>query len=135
MKGRNLDGLGVWTAPRPDWSPMGSAQDPQDLLFAQDEVIDVSQPDLAQFPRFKEAIPLDFDLLPGEMLYIPVHWWHVTEVNGFQISVTHFWKAKLQCWTFPTPGFHVVAREILFQTKKALTRVSTKPKKQKSSAY
>ena len=97
--------------------------------------VNVSQPDLNEFPRFKEAVPLEFDLLPGEMLYIPVHWWHVTEVNGFQISVTHFWKAKLQCWTFPTPGFHVVARVILFQSRKALNRVSAKPKKPKASAY
>jgi len=69
--------------------------------------------DLEKFPKFGQVKPLEFTLHPGEMLFIPVHWWHVTSVSGYQVSVTHFFKSKLRCWTFPTPGLQNIAREIL----------------------
>lgn len=34
------------------------------------------QPDLARHPRFQDASPTDVDLEPGEMLFLPVGWWH-----------------------------------------------------------
>ena len=88
--------------------------------------IQADQADYERFPKFKKARPLQFMLEPGEMLFIPVHWWHVTSVPGYQVSITHFWKAKLKCWRFPTPGLQVVAREVLNQSKKAMGRAESK---------
>jgi hypothetical protein len=81
--------------------------------------VDTRDPDLDRFPKFKRARPMSFRLEPGEILFIPVHWWHVTGVEGFQISTTCFWKAKMSCYTFPAPGLQTVARESL-KLKKVL---------------
>ncbi len=96
--------------------------------------VDGRNPDLARFPKFGDAVPLRFRLEPGETLYIPVHWWHFTRVQGYQISVTHFWKARLQNWTFPAPGFQVCAREVLFKTKKYWRAARKRLQPQKRSA-
>ena len=55
--------------------------------------------------------PIDITLEPGQMLFIPIHWWHV--VGGFKecISLTFFWRAPLSQWFFPTPGLKVIARK------------------------
>ena len=90
--------------------------------------VDGRNPDLARFPKFGQAVPWRFRLEPGETLYIPVHWWHFTRVKGYQVSVTHFWKAKLRNWHFPSPGLQIWAREVLFKSKKALRRVAGKLK-------
>lgn len=87
-----------------------------------------AKPDYDSFPKFKRARPVEFTLEPGEMLFIPVHWWHLTSVTGYQISVTHFWKAKLQAWHFPTPGLQVIAREVFFQTKKGMGKIAARLK-------
>lgn len=89
-------------------------------LFSQ---VDGSKPDLGRFPRYDDAEGLRFTLHPGEILFIPVHWWHLTRVEGFQVSVTQFWKAELSNWRFPNPGLQVIAREALFRTKSGLRRV------------
>lgn len=64
----------------------------------------------ATHARSRPAI--DITLEPGQMLFIPIHWWHV--VGGFDecISLTFFWRAPLREWFFPTPGWKVVARKL-----------------------
>ena len=74
--------------------------------------------DLERYPKFERAVPMRFPLHPGEMLFIPVHWWHITSVPTFQVSVTFFWKARFGNWAFPTPGIQMCAREALHQTKR-----------------
>jgi len=80
-------------------------------------------PDLERFSRFAEAKPLDFRLEPGEILFIPVHWWHLTNVEGYQVSVTQIWRASVRQWTFPQPGLQMAAREVFFRGKKGLRGV------------
>ena len=80
---------------------------------------------LERFPRFERAVPLQFTLEPGEILFIPVHWWHVTNVSGFQISSTSFWPARRECYHFPAPGLQVRARELLDSTSARLQRAKT----------
>ena len=69
--------------------------------------------DLEQFPKFKKAKPVEVELEAGEMLFIPVQWWHVTSVPDYQVNVSHFFNSKLSRWTFPSPGIQNIAREIL----------------------
>lgn len=80
-------------------------------------------PDLERYSRFAEAKPLDFRLEPGEILFIPVHWWHLTNVEGYQVSVTQIWRASVRQWTFPRPGLQMAAREVVYKSKKGLRGV------------
>jgi len=77
--------------------------------------IDFDVPDFARFPRLAGTRPRACTVHPGEMLFVPVHWWHVVHGLGVSLSVTHFWRARLSAWRFPDPGLrclaHVVAGE------------------------
>jgi len=84
-------------------------------LFSQ---VDTRKPDYQKFPKFKRTEPLTFTLAPGEILFIPVHWGHVTSVPVYQVSVTFFWSARTQNFHFPTPGMHVYLRKFLHFSKR-----------------
>jgi hypothetical protein len=48
-------------------------------------------PDLKQFPRFREAHPIEFTLVPGEILVQPAGWFHqVYSLDDVTLSVSHF---------------------------------------------
>lgn len=89
--------------------------------------------DLEQYPKYAEAVPMRFPLRPGDILFIPVHWWHITSVPTFQVSVTFFWKARFSNWTFPVPGMHMCAREAHHQVKR-VTRFLTGRRMGKSAS-
>ena len=40
----------------------------------------VEKPDLSKFPLFKEAQAITFVLEPGQLLFVPSHWWHTTKM-------------------------------------------------------
>jgi len=71
--------------------------------------------DVQRFPRFPRAEPIVIDLHPGDMLYIPLHWWHLTCAAGYQVNVSHFFRARLPQWNFPVPGFPMLAREAMLK--------------------
>ena len=48
-------------------------------------------PDLGVFPRFRNACPLQVELAPGEVLFIPRGWWHHFETLEPSIAVNFFW--------------------------------------------
>ena len=70
--------------------------------------VDLRDPDVhGKFPDFKKAKPVEFDLHPGEMLFIPVQWWHVTWVpNALSVSLTLIWHGEESNYTFPLPALH-----------------------------
>jgi histone arginine demethylase JMJD6 len=51
-------------------------------------VNDLHKPDLQRFPLFAKAEPSKFVLEPGELLFIPSHWWHTTKMLSPCISVS-----------------------------------------------
>jgi histone arginine demethylase JMJD6 len=51
-------------------------------------VNDLDHPDLEKFPLFAKAEPTVFILEPGEMLFIPAHWWHTTKMLTPSISIS-----------------------------------------------
>jgi len=51
-------------------------------------VKDLDRPDLGRFPLFANAQPSKFVLEPGELLFIPSHWWHTTKMLTACISVS-----------------------------------------------
>jgi len=48
----------------------------------------VENPDLVKYPRFAKAVATKFVLEPGELLFIPSHWWHTTKMLTACISVS-----------------------------------------------
>ena len=54
--------------------------------------IDLEQPDLEKYPKFRETRTLAGVIEPGELLYLPAYWWH--HVRSLQISISvNFWWA------------------------------------------
>lgn len=41
---------------------------------------DINRADLSQYPLFSRAVPTTFILEPGELLFVPSHWWHTTRM-------------------------------------------------------
>ena len=74
---------------------------------------DRSRMDFDKWPKLERAKGLEFTVRPGEILFIPVHWWHVTSVDTFQVSMTYFWRSDKSRWHYPTPGRRVRAREVM----------------------
>lgn len=53
--------------------------------------VDVEAPDLQRFPRFRKATPIEVQLAPGEILFIPVRWWHYARALERTISLNFWW--------------------------------------------
>jgi len=53
-------------------------------------VSDIESPgfDIERFPRFARSRVLDVTLLPGDVLFIPIGWWHQVRSLDFSVTVT-----------------------------------------------
>lgn len=51
-------------------------------------VNDLEDPDLGRFPLFANAKASKFILEPGELLFMPSHWWHTTKMLTACISIS-----------------------------------------------
>ncbi len=63
-------------------------------------MVDPAAPDLARFPRFREALAAAqvAQMEPGDVLVYPAMWWHHVEaLDAFNILVNYWWNA--------VPGF------------------------------
>jgi hypothetical protein len=75
--------------------------------------VDFRCPDIDRFPRFRQAPLVECTLEAGEMLFIPVHWWHAVFGPDWSVSGTFFWPAHRNTYTFPDPGVRCVFRSVL----------------------
>jgi len=67
--------------------------------------VDIDNPDLARFPKFRDARSFEVVLEPGEPLCMPVHFWHAVYSPGVSMAVTfNFEDLNLRRWSFPNPG-------------------------------
>jgi hypothetical protein len=48
--------------------------------------VDLDNPDLARFPLFRDVQIIDVVIAPGDLLFLPVGWWHY--VRSLDISIT-----------------------------------------------
>jgi hypothetical protein len=55
--------------------------------------VDIDRPDLTRFPLFAVATPYQCTLEPGDMLYIPIYWWHQVRTVQTGVSVNMWWKS------------------------------------------
>ena len=84
---------------------------PQQTPFLYNQVgvfskIDPENPDTQQYPLFKQAKPIEVILEPGEVIFIPVGWWHHVKSLDLSISVsfTNFVFPNHYEWRNPTFG-------------------------------
>jgi hypothetical protein len=57
-------------------------------------LVDLDAPDLERFPRFADALAVarSAELLPGDAIYIPYHWWHaVDSLDAINLFVNYWW--------------------------------------------
>lgn len=76
--------------------------------------VDPESPDLARYPRLRDAQPLVVDLGPGEGIYIPRRWWHHVRTLRPTISMNFFWASG--------PWLGVVVAADLFKRARGLSR-------------
>jgi Cupin-like domain len=50
--------------------------------------VDVESPDPVRHPRFRDATVIDLTLEPGEVLFLPVGWWHHVRSLSVSLSVS-----------------------------------------------
>jgi ribosomal protein L16 Arg81 hydroxylase len=48
--------------------------------------VDCERPDFNQYPKFREATVIDVVLRRGDVLFMPVGWWH--QVRALDVSMT-----------------------------------------------
>jgi hypothetical protein len=53
--------------------------------------VHVDAPDLARFPRYRDARPIELEIKRGEMLFLPQGFWHRFETLEPSIAVNFFW--------------------------------------------
>lgn len=56
--------------------------------------VDAVSPDLARFPRFKDARAITATLDEGDLLFIPSRWWHLVRSLGTSLSVNYWWDTR-----------------------------------------
>ncbi|KAK5640654.1 hypothetical protein RI129_011465 [Pyrocoelia pectoralis] len=56
-------------------------------------MVDFDRPDNVTFPKFREARGFETVIGPGEVLYIPMYWWHHIEslMRGTYTVTVNFW--------------------------------------------
>jgi hypothetical protein len=70
--------------------------------------IDVGKPDFRRFPRFEDATPIYCTLEAGDVLFMPVYWWHQPKCLETSISVSmwtspelkRYWNYRQTHWQF-----------------------------------
>jgi len=90
---------------------------PQGHPCDRQSMIDIDNPDMSQFPKFKDATPYCAILEPGDCLYLPFMWWHqFRNLEDLATSVT-FW-----CITKPSDAAEVLKTGVLSDTAKVAVR-------------
>ena len=62
------------------------------LIGDKSEVLDIDNPDLQRYPKFRDAAQYVCELQPGDTLFIPALWFHNVTALEFGVAVNVFWK-------------------------------------------
>ena len=78
-------------------------------------------PDPNEFPEFRKAKYYDVVLKAGEMLFIPIYWWHAIQNHAINIATVTFW-GRDSWYRYPPPGMRLVFYYIFIQEFPALLK-------------
>lgn len=63
----------------------------------------IEKPELARYPLFRHVAPVEVLMNPGEVLFIPVGWWHCVQSldTSISVSATNFAFPNSYVWRHP----------------------------------
>jgi ribosomal protein L16 Arg81 hydroxylase len=61
---------------------------PSDDRHNLSRIRNVEKPDIDKYPLFALAVPTRFILEPGELLFVPSHWWHTVKMLTASITLS-----------------------------------------------
>jgi lysine-specific demethylase 8 len=92
----------------PEQSDLVYYADPRFGMFASFSPVDIEQPDLDRYPLVRRVRALECVVEPGEMLFIPLGWWH--HVRSFEPSTS------MNFWWWPVVRTLVAGRRHILQS-------------------
>ena len=82
--------------------------------------VDVNQPDLKRFPKFRDAKPLEVITEPGEILFLPAGWWHSPISIGLNVAVNFWWQVRLREITSTRWGLRSALRHLIAKNTRTM---------------
>ncbi len=67
-------------------------------------LVDPERPDLQRFPRYADVVTREVTLQPGEMLFLPVGWWHHVRALSVSINLAFTNFARPNAFDWYRPG-------------------------------
>ncbi|WDE09246.1 cupin-like domain-containing protein [Thalassomonas viridans] len=61
-----------------------------------------------RYPDAVRAQCIDVVVEPGDALFIPIHWTHVTQGKDWNVSMVYFWRARLRDWKVNGPAIRTL---------------------------
>jgi ribosomal protein L16 Arg81 hydroxylase len=77
--------------------------------------VDLKNPDFEKHPLFQKATVLELVLQPGEVLFIPVGWWHFVESLDPAVSVSFTNFVFPNSFLFRNPQGHAVTQDTTYR--------------------
>jgi hypothetical protein len=74
--------------------PFNYAANPYSYAANHQSQVNVLSPDLTRFPAWAHADRALLELGPGDMLFIPVYWWHAVWGIEQNMSINYWWRAR-----------------------------------------
>lgn len=90
--------------------------------------MDFERPDRTRFPKFKDLKGYETVLEPGDVLYLPIYWWHHIESlmrGGPTVSVNFWYKGGPSSLEYPLKDHQKVS--IMRNVEKMLFEVMEEP--------
>ncbi|KAG1659181.1 Hypoxia-inducible factor 1-alpha inhibitor [Nymphon striatum] len=92
--------------------------------------VDFDDPDFSRFPKFRDLIGYEATVKPGDVLYIPMYWWHYIESlcdTSYTVSINFWYKSSVKSKIeYPLSGQQKVA--IMRNVEKILLDALESPK-------
>jgi Cupin-like domain len=75
--------------------PFSYADNPYSYAANHQSQVNVLSPDLTRFPGWADADRAVLELGPGDMLFMPVYWWHAVWGIDQNMSINYWWRTRL----------------------------------------
>ncbi|WP_170229748.1 cupin-like domain-containing protein [Polyangium fumosum] len=74
--------------------------------------VDVERPDYGRYPSFRQARPLQGDLDPGDVIFVPCSWWHHVRALEMSITLNYWWWSARAAWAAARVGYLQARRHV-----------------------